>query len=128
MAILTRKKKADTAQEDKAVTTAETAAPKLKENTGDAYKVLVKPLLTEKTNRQLAQSKLVFRISDSANKISVRKAVEAVYDVKVKNVNIVMVRGKKRVHGRERRMGADWKKAVVTLRQQGDAVAAQGAN
>ena len=127
MALLQRKKKADTAEQDqKAATDVAQSAPKSKEDTGNAYQILVKPLLSEKTNHQLTQGKLSFRIADSANKISVRKAVEKVYDVKVKDVNIITVRGKKRVHGRARKMGSDWKKAVVTLKDQGQAQGVKG--
>jgi large subunit ribosomal protein L23 len=123
MALLRRKNK-ESEDQKPAVESAQ-SAPKLKEDTGDSYKVLIKPLLSEKTNHQLAQGKLSFRVSDDANKISVRKAVEKVYDVKVKDVNIVMVRGKKRAHGRTRRMGSDWKKAVVTLKDQSQAQGVQ---
>ena len=60
----------------------------------------------------------MFKVFTEANKEQIRKAVEQQYDVKVTSVNTMNYRGKKssrpgrRVYGRK----ADWKKAVVTLR------------
>ncbi len=95
----------------------EKTAVKSKENTGNAYQILVKPLVTEKGYRQMSQGKYAFKVSPKANKISVRKAVEVVYDVKVADVNIVTVKGKSRTFGKARGRTSDWKKAIVTLKK-----------
>src|SRR6478609_8572295 len=92
------------------------AAPK-KENTGDAYKILVRPLTTEKTYVLNALGQYVFKVYPKANKISVRKAVEKVFDVHVIRVNIINVLGKKRNFGQTVGRTSNWKKAIVTLKK-----------
>lgn len=81
----------------------------------DAYQVLVKPLVTEKATNLAASNKYVFVVSEKANKISVAKAVEALYGVKTVKVNIANVSGKRVSRGRIRGQRKDWRKAVVTL-------------
>ncbi|NDH09016.1 MAG: 50S ribosomal protein L23 [Gammaproteobacteria bacterium] len=57
----------------------------------------------------------VFRVSSTANKIEIKKAVEAIFNVKVEKVSIVNVKGKsKRFRGRPGKR-SDWKKAYVAL-------------
>ncbi len=80
------------------------------------YGVLQGPCLTEKAT--LAQEKegtVAFKIHPKANKIEVKKAVEAMFDVKVKDVRTVSMRGKKKRVGRTLGRTSDWKKAYVTL-------------
>src|SRR5579871_4470670 len=69
-----------------------TAPPK--ENTGDAYKILLSPLVSEKSHAQSSKGKVIFRVALRANKISIKKAVEKVFDVDVLKVNILNVKGK----------------------------------
>ena len=78
--------------------------------------IIIKPLMTEKIIAGEQIGKYTFLVKDTANKISVRKAVEQVYGVKVKNVNIMPQRQKKvmRKFG-EGIKGKKAKKAVVTL-------------
>ncbi len=84
-------------------------------NKGMAYKVLVKPLITEKAASFGPESKYVFVVSDNSNKIQVADAVNEVYGVKVVSVNIVTVKGKKVRYGKTMGSRKDWKKAIVTL-------------
>lgn len=78
--------------------------------------IIIKPLMTEKIVAGEQIGKYTFLVKDSANKIMVRKAVEEVYGVKVKSVNIMPQRRKKvmRKFG-EGIKGKKSKKAVVTL-------------
>lgn len=80
-----------------------------------AYRVLVRPIITEKAADQGAHNKYVFEVARAANKIDVNKAVEEVYGIKPKAVNIVSMKGKRVRYGRIRGQRKDWKKAVVTL-------------
>jgi large subunit ribosomal protein L23 len=80
------------------------------------YEIVKSPLLTEKITQLQAENKYAFAVDIRSNKIQIRKAIEKIYKVKVKGVNIVNVRGKKK----QLRMGQtgktpDWKKAIVTL-------------
>lgn len=96
---------------------------KLKENTGRAHMVLKSHHLSEKTNALAQHGRYVFVVAKSANKIEVKKAVEAVYEVHVAGVNMVNVQGKARRQGKSRGFTSDWKKAVVTLKA-GERIAA----
>ncbi len=83
----------------------------------DSYRVLVKPLVTEKATNLGAHNKYVFVVALNANKISVAKAVEATYGVKPIKVNIANASGKKVARGKVRGQRKDWRKAIVTLPQ-----------
>ena len=88
----------------------------LNENTGRAHHVLHRHHLSEKTNSFASTGRYVFKVANSANKIEVKKAIEAVYSVHVTKVNMINVTGKNRRQGNSRGRTQDWKKAVVTLK------------
>ena len=71
---------------------------------------------TEKGSNLLVQNKYIFKVSHDANKINIKKAVEDIYSVHVKSVNIVNVKGKKRRVRLHQGMTSAWKKAIVTLK------------
>ena len=80
------------------------------------YEILERPLITEKSVRLSQAGRYTFRCKTSANKIEIRQAVEQAFDVKVANVNTLIIKGKKRQVGRARAgRTADYKKAIVTL-------------
>ena len=82
------------------------------------YEILVRPLLTEKaaTGSTMKNPQYTFKVHIDSNKIQIRRAVEAAFDVQVVNVNTVRMKGKrKRLRQREKGKRADWKKAIVTL-------------
>lgn len=82
---------------------------------GNAYKVLVKPLVTEKVSNLGVLNKYIFAVALSANKIEVAKAIKEIYGVKPVGVNIINMQGKKARYGRISGRRKDWKKAIVTL-------------
>jgi len=82
---------------------------------GNAYKILLEPLVTEKATILGSDNKYVFRIAKQANKIEVAKAVEEVYGVKPIGVNVIKNRGKKVRYGKTKGRKKDWKKAIITL-------------
>lgn len=88
----------------------------LKENTGRAHEILHNYHLSEKSNLLSTSGRYVFRVSRKANKLEVKKAIEKVYDVHVTGVNIVNNKGKVRRAGKVSGKTADWKKAIVTLK------------
>ena len=80
------------------------------------HDIIKKMIRTEKGSAMLTQNKYLFKVSNKANKIEIRDAVEEIYKVEVDAVNVMNVRGKKkRVRAREG-MTASWKKAIVTLK------------
>ena len=86
------------------------------------YDIIHSPLVTEKgTVQQADNNKYMFRVDPRCNKKEIKMAIEEIYNVKVTKVHTLVVRGKlKRVRYK---MGktADWKKAIVTLKQ-GDTI------
>jgi len=87
-----------------------------KDDTKRAYRVLVKPLITEKGTYLASENKYIFEVAKDANKIEIKKAIEAVYNVSPIKVNIISVKGRKVRHGKVSGMTKDRKKAVVTLK------------
>lgn len=79
------------------------------------YAVLLRPLVTEKSTVLTGLNKYVFEVDVRANKTQVREAVEIAFNVKVSEVNTMMMKGKPRRFGRKVVNRPDWKKAVVTL-------------
>jgi large subunit ribosomal protein L23 len=80
-----------------------------------AYRILIKPLITEKATNLAAENKYAFVISGKANKIEVAKAIKAVYGIKPIKINIVNVLGKKVRRGKISGTRNNWRKAIVTL-------------
>ncbi|XOU94505.1 MAG: 50S ribosomal protein L23 [Candidatus Kerfeldbacteria bacterium] len=86
-----------------------------KEDTGDAYKVLIKPMVTEKGSYLGVNNQYVFEVSVNTNKIEVKKAIKQVYGVMPINVNTINVSGKKIRYGKTEGKTKNWKKAIITL-------------
>lgn len=80
------------------------------------YSVLVKPITSEKSERLRKKfNQYSFAVSARASKDDVKKAVEAVFGVKVDSVNTSLMRGKVVQRGVKRAKRPNWKKAVVSL-------------
>ena len=76
------------------------------------------PIISEKSMGQAEQeNKYHFEVHPGANKIQVREAIEALFDVRVVKVNTLIVKGKTRQRSYRHRTGktAQQKKAIVTL-------------
>ncbi len=83
----------------------------------DIYSVIVRPIETEKTAYQSGYGQYTFEVHPDANKIEIKKAVEAIYHVDVIAVNVLNMPAKvSQIRGRRliRRRPA-WRKAVVTV-------------
>lgn len=79
--------------------------------------VLKKPVLTEKSLMlQQTENKYTFDVDLTANKIEVKQAVEAMFDVKVESVNIMNVRPKTKRMGRYVGKTNKRRKAIVKLK------------
>lgn len=80
-----------------------------------SHDVIIRPIITEKSNRQMETNKYVFEVHPKANKVVIRQAVEEVFKVKVESVNTVKVRSKPKRLGAFLGRSRSWKKAIVTL-------------
>lgn len=77
--------------------------------------IIQRPIVTEKTNAQMAEGRYTFQVDPKANKIEIKHAVEAIFGVKVAAVNTMRVPGKPKRMGRFVGHTSEWKKAIVTL-------------
>ncbi len=78
--------------------------------------VILRPMITEKATRLSGENKYAFEVRPHANKAQIKEAVEKYFNVKVKSVNVMNMKGKpQRVRGNRIKHRPDWKKAVVTL-------------
>ena len=80
-----------------------------------AEEVIIRPVVTEKSNDELQQGKYTFEVNRKATKVDIAKAVEKLFEVKVLKVNTITVKGKTKRVGYHIGKTSDWKKAVVTI-------------
>lgn len=82
----------------------------------DPREVIIRPVITEHSYDMMENNTYTFEVAKDSNKVEIRQAVEAIFNVKVVRVNTINVKSKpKRVRyqlGRTR----TWKKAMVTLK------------
>lgn len=78
--------------------------------------VLKKPVLTEKSMTLSAvENKYTFDVDVNANKIEIKQAVEAMFNVKVESVNVMNVKPKKKRMGHYEGKTNRRRKAIVKL-------------
>ena len=83
----------------------------------DPRSVIRKVLITEKgTVLRETLRQYYFEVARDANKIEIKRAVEAVFHVKVDSVQTMQLQGKVKRQGRNVGRRNDWKKAIVTLK------------
>jgi len=82
----------------------------------EARSIILKPLVTEKGSKLREKgNKYLFKVANDANRLEIKRAVETIFNVKVKSVKTMIA------HGKIKRLGAfkgprpDWKKAIVTI-------------
>ena len=79
------------------------------------YDIILGPLVTEKSTRGSEHNQVTFKVSLDASKPEIKKAVESLFEVKVKQVNTIRMKGKvKRFKGHLGKR-SNWKKAIVSL-------------
>ena len=80
--------------------------------------ILIFPHISEKsTTLGDKHRQFVFKVLPDATKPEIKQAVEYMFSVKVKNVRVVNVKGKRKIFGRIRGQRSDWKKAYVGLQE-----------
>ncbi len=79
--------------------------------------IIIKPIITERSMDALQEGKYTFKVDKKANKIEIAEAVEKLFDVKVAKVNTMNCNGRTKRVGRFVGKTADWKKAIVTLKE-----------
>lgn len=78
--------------------------------------VIRRPMITEKSTVLRDDKNIVaFEVDARANKIEIKRAVEAQFKVKVSQVRVARMHGKMRRQGRYAGRKPDWKKAYVRV-------------
>ena len=79
------------------------------------YSTIISPAITEKATMVSATNTVVFNVAPNATKTDIKAAVEGLFGVKVKAVNTLVRKGKKRAFKGRTVLLSDKKKAYVTL-------------
>lgn len=83
--------------------------------TVDARTVIRRPILTEKSMRGSEAGKYTFEVADDVNKLTIRDAVERLFNVTVTRVNTIRIPGRLKRRGQHAYRARGYKKAIVTL-------------
>lgn len=80
--------------------------------------VIRAPHVSEKASNAMEKSNtLVLKVAKDATKLEIKQAVQKLFEVEVKDVNTLVVKGKVKRHGQRIGRRSDWKKAYVTLKK-----------
>lgn len=78
--------------------------------------IIIAPIITEKsTSLKEKENSYVFKVSNKANKIEIKQAIEKIFNVKVSEVNTINVKPKSKRFGRTEYKTSKYKKAIVKL-------------
>ena len=81
------------------------------------HDIIIKPIVTERSMRDMEEGKYTFKVDRRVNKSEIKKAVENVFGVKVEKVNTMNMQGKLKRQGAHEGRIPNWKKAIVTLKE-----------
>ena len=82
-----------------------------------AYDVILAPVITEKSTQVSEFNQVIFKVARGASKPEIKKAVESLFGVKVKAVNTIVRKGKKKAFRGIPALQSDTKRAIVTLEE-----------
>lgn len=80
------------------------------------HDIIKYPVITEKTATLAEANKYVFKVAVGANKTHVKQAIEALFNVKVEQINIMNVKPKLKGRGYQKGLTNRERKAIVTLK------------
>ena len=91
----------------------------------EAQKIILEPIMTEKSYAGIPNKIYTFKVATAANKVEIKKAVEELFEVQVAKVNTINCNGKMRSrntkHGQVIGRTSDYKKAIVFLKPESKA-------
>ena len=82
----------------------------------NVYDIIKKPVLTEKSSSLESLGKYVFIVSPESNKAQIKKAIEQIFKVEVRGVNIINIYGKTKVFKGRKGKRPGFKKAIITTK------------
>ena len=81
------------------------------------YEIIRRPIITEKTSKLVEQGQYTFEVKAGVNKVEVKAAVEAAFEVEVTSVKIINCIRKLRRVGKHEGLRPAVKKAIVTMKE-----------
>ena len=92
----------------------------------DPREVIIRPVITEHSYDMMEKNTYTFEVAKTSNKVEIRQAVEAIFNVTVTKVNTLNVKPKPKRVRAQAGYPRTWKKAVVTVAE-GDSIEIFGA-
>lgn len=80
-----------------------------------SFDIIKSPVITEKSTYLSGNNQVVFKVCSNASKPEIKSAIEDIFAVKVKSVNVVNLKGKNKVFRGYRGERSGYKKAIITL-------------
>ena len=80
-----------------------------------SFDIIIRPIITEQSMMDMENNKYTFEVAKTSNKSEIKKAIEAIFSVKVAKVNTMNMTGKVKRQGMNVGKRPNWKKAIVTL-------------
>ena len=81
------------------------------------YDKILSPFVTEKSTNLSDQNKIVFKVSNKANKINLKKNIEKIFKVNVTKINIINKQPRKKIVRGKKVKVMGYKKAIITLKK-----------
>jgi len=98
-----------------AVKTAEKTKKVVASFKGSAYRVILKPLVSEKASTAEMSGRYTFLVDARNNKTEIKQAIKQIYGIMPTNVSVMNFEGKRTRSGALPGKRTDFKKAIVTL-------------
>ncbi len=112
----TKSAKKTTAKKTTKKSTKKAETVKVGKATVKSYDCIIKPILSEETMKNMeTMNKITVQVNKNSNKVEIKNAFEAIFGVKVKQVNVSHVRAKDKRVGKYSGKTSSYKKAVITL-------------
>ena len=80
-----------------------------------SYQTILKPIVTEKSSLGSEYNQVTFQVANESSKKEIKEAIENIFKVKVKKVNTLIVKGKRKAFRGTIGRRSDYKKAFITL-------------
>ena len=79
------------------------------------YDIIIKPILTEKSDQLVENLQYTFEVAKDANKVEIKNAIEKIFNVKVVAIRTINVHRKAKRMQRYQGFKPAYKKAIVKL-------------
>ncbi|MDO5037289.1 MAG: 50S ribosomal protein L23 [Tissierellia bacterium] len=86
------------------------------------FDIIIRPIITEKSMGLMEENKYTFEVDRKSNKLEIKEAVEEIFKVKVEEVHTMNMQGKLKRQGMTKGRRPAWKKAIVKLTDDSDAI------